>query len=432
MHMQKIQKWNFFTLLTVIFVIIMPFYVLLKVFFEHKLGVNNFWIFIKEFLIIILGITVIFEFIRNKVLPKIDILDILVILFFSYGIWITLHLNLPYEHIIYGWRYDFVFLAILLLYKHWSQFLKISWKDIIKYFLISASISLFLGIMVKFLFKEERLIFLGFSDYSSNWTFTGSIPTYHWLENSGIKRFQWILEWPNAMWYFLIVYTVLVFHIQKIRFQFHNVVFLILILWMVVMTYSRSALLWIWVAWVSLFLLNITFIYHKCKKNIIPIVLSVLIITGGLWFIFQDKIYSAVIRPGSTAGHFERMEIGILRFKLQPFGSWLATSWPAFRNVYPEKTTRNDEEFYIPESWFIQVLTEWWIIYFSLFILIFLTLFLKTYKKFPMIFAGLIAILVMNIFLHIFESTYLTYTFFLLLGIIIYENKTSYQKKIKK
>jgi hypothetical protein len=36
----------------------------------------------------------------------------------------------------------------------------------------------------------------------------------------------------------------------------------------------------------------------------------------------------------------------------------LATSGPAFRNVYPERTSRLDEEYYIPESWFIQQLTE--------------------------------------------------------------------------
>jgi hypothetical protein len=427
--MTQVKNWNFFTLLTVIFVIIMPFYVLLKVFFEHKLGVTNFWIFIKELLIIILWITVIFEFIRNKIIPKIDILDILVLAFIGYGVWITMYLNLWLEYIIYGWRYDFVFLCILLLYKHWAQFLKISWQEVIKYFLISASISLFFWIMVKFLFKESRLIFFGFSDYASNWTFSGSVPTHHWLENSGIKRFQWILEGPNAMGYFLIVYAALVLHIQKVKLQFQNVAFLVLVLWMIIMTYSRSALLWIWVAWASLFLLNIKFIYYRLKKHILPIVISVLIIVSGLWYVFQDKIYSAVIRPGSTTGHFERMEIGILRFQLQPLGSWLATSWPAFRNVYPEKTTREDEEFYIPESWFIQILTEWWVVYFSLFILIFLTLLLKTYKKSPMIFGALIAVIIMNIFLHIFESTHLTYAFFLILGIIVYENKKTLQKK---
>lgn len=420
--MQEIKKWNFFTLLTVIFVIIMPFYVILKVFFEHKLWVSHFGIFIKEFIIILLSITVIFEFIRNRILPKIDILDILVLAFFAYWIWITVYLNLSLSHTIYGWRYDFLFLWILLLYKHGAQFLKVSWREIIKYFLISASASLFLGIMVKFLFKEERLIFFGFSDYASNWTFSWSIPTHHWLERSWIKRFQWILEWPNAMWYFLIVYSALILHIQKIKFQFHNVAFLLLILWMVIMTYSRSALLWIWVAWAGLFLLHIKFIYNKCKKHLVPIIISLLIIVWWLSYAFQDKIYSAVIRPGSTTWHFERMEIGIKRFEAQPFGSGLATSWPAFRNVYPEKTTREDEEYYIPESWFIQILTEWGIIYFSLFVLIFLTLLLKTVRRSPMIFAWLIAVLVMNIFLHIFESTHLTYAFFLIIWITIYEN----------
>ena len=420
--MSKIKNWNLLTLLTVIFTVLMPFYVLLKVLFEHKFWISGFWIIIKELLIILIWVVIIYEFIKNKVLPKIELLDIFIFLYFLYWIWITLYLNLPIEHIIYWGRYDFLFLWVFLLYKHGAQFLKIQSKHIIKYFLLSASASIFLWLMVKFLLWESTLIYFGFSDYSSNWTFSWSIPTHHGLDWSWIKRFQGLLEWPNAMGYFLIVYSALVLHVQKKKFQFHNVLFLILMLWLVLITYSRSALLWIWVAWASLFLLNIKYIYYSVRKYIIPLLLLFVIIFGWIAYVFQEKIYHAVIRPGSTTWHFERMEIGMNRFKDNIFGSWLATSGPAFRNVYPERTSRLDEEYYIPESWFIQQLTEWGFIYFSLFILIFLTLLLKTYKKSPMIFWALVAVLIMNVFLHIFESTHLSYVFFLILWIIIYEN----------
>lgn len=73
---------------------------------------------------------------------------------------------------------------------------------------------------------------------------------------------------------------------------------------------------------------------------------------------FQDRIENIVFRASSTDAHFERMEIGINRFIAKPFGSGLAESGPGFRNIYPEKTTKQAEEYYIPESWFIQVLTE--------------------------------------------------------------------------
>ena len=427
--MTKNKHWNLLTILTVIFTVLMPFYVLLKVLFEHKLWIPGFGFLIKELLIVLIWCVIIFEFIKNKKLPKIELLDIFIILYFIYWIGITLVQWLSIEHIIYGWRYDFLFLAIFLLYKHWAKFLNISSKKIIQYFLLSASASIFLWLIVKFLLWESSLMLFGFSDYASNWTFSWSIPTYHWLEWSGIKRFQGLLEWPNAMWYFLIVYSGLFLHVQKKKLQFHNVLFLILMLWLVLITYSRSALLWIWVAWASVFLVNIKYIYYSVKKYILPISLIFIIIFGSIAYLFQEKIYHAIIRPGSTKWHFERMEIWINRFKDDIFWSWLATSGPAYRNVYPEKTSRLEEEYYIPESWFIQQLTEWGFIYFSLFILIFLTLLLKTYKKSSMIFWTLVAVLVMNVFLHIFESTHLSYVFFLILWIIIYENNTIKQKR---
>lgn len=427
--MTKNKNWNLLTLLTVIFTVLMPFYVIIKVLFEHKLGISHFGFLIKELLIVVIGLLIIFQFIKNKKLPKIELLDIFIVLYFLYWIWITLYQWLSIEHIIYWWRYDFLFLGVFLLYKHWAEFLQISSKKIIKFFLLAASVSIFLWLMVKFMLWESSLIYFGFSDYASNWTFTWSIPTYHWLEASWIKRFQGLLEWPNAMGYFLIVYSALFLHIQRKKVQFHNVLFLILMLWLVLITYSRSALLWIWVAWVSLFILNIKFIYYSVRKYILPILLLFITIFGSIAYVFQEKIYHAVIRPGSTTGHFERMEIGINRYQDNIFWAWLATSGPAFRNVYPEKTSRLDEEYYIPESWFIQQLTEWGFIYFSLFILIFLTLLLKTYKKSPMIFGALVAVLIMNVFLHIFESTHLSYVFFLILWVIIYENNKKYIKR---
>ncbi|MCP4522798.1 MAG: O-antigen ligase family protein [Candidatus Gracilibacteria bacterium] len=270
---------------------------------------------------------------------------------------------------------------------------------------------------------ESSLIFFGFSDYASNWTFTGSVPTYHGLDASGIKRFQGLLEGPNAMGYFLIVYAALILHLQKVKLQFHNVLFVFFILWLVLLTYSRSAMLGIGVAGASLFLFHIKYIYRNVKKYILPLLLTLSIVIGSIGFIFQEKIYNVVVRPGSTTGHFERMEVGIQRFLEQPMGAGLATSGPAYRNVYPEKISREDELYYIPESWFIQQLTEGGFIYFSLFLLIFIIILWKLSKKSPIMMGALIAVLIMNVFLHIFESTHMSSAFFLLLAIILYQNK---------
>ncbi len=185
-------------------------------------------------------------------------------------------------------------------------------------------------------------------------------------------------------------------------------------------------------AWGLIFLLNIKYIYKNFKKYLIAGVISGLVFTGIIGFVFQEKIYNAVIRPSSTAGHIERMAIWVERFLEKPLGSWLSTSGPAYRNVYPDKTSRADEEYYIPESWFVQQLTEGWIIYFSLFCFIFLLMLIKIYPRSKTIFWALIAVLVMNVFLHIFESTHMSYAFFLLLWVICASKKRKYLFKKSK
>lgn len=421
------KKTNLFTILSQFLVIILPFYVILAVFFSTQIGIPKAWFYIKELVIVLLWITLIYEFIKNKILPKLDIIDYLIFWYFIYGIAITFINGLWINSIIYGWRYDFIFLVVLLIFKHWKQFLKIKVKDLMKIFLISGGISLFFSILIKFRLGENFLLQFWYIDYISNWTFNWAVPTYHWLENSWIKRFQWIFDWPNQMAFYLILYTAIFMHFIRKRFQFHIMLLMIFLFGLLVMTYSRSALLWIW-AWLGLlFLLNIKWIYKKYKKQLISSLIVFLIIFWSIWFIYKDKIENIFLRTSSTTGHFDRMAIWIDRFIEKPMWSWLAESGPAYRSIYPEKQTKQDEQYYIPESWFIQQLTEWWIVYFLLFILILSLIVINLYKKSKPLFAWLIAIIVMNIFLHIFEATYLSILLFLFIWLIISKQKSLYK-----
>jgi hypothetical protein len=58
-----------------------------------------------------------------------------------------------------------------------------------------------------------------------------------------------------------------------------------------------------------LFLLNIKYIYSHYKKYFLAASVALICFTGVLGFVFQEKIYNAIIRPSSTAGHIERMAI---------------------------------------------------------------------------------------------------------------------------
>ena len=412
------KKINLFTLLTKFLIIILPFYVLFAVFFSVKIWIPKAGFYIKELIIILLFFSLIYEFIKNKIFPKFDIIDYLIFWYFIYWISITLINWLWLNSIIYWWRYDFIFLVTFLIFKHWKQFLKISLNSLTKLFVISWWISLLFSILVKFRLWESSLLMFWFTDYVSNWTYTWWIPTYHWLENSWIKRFQWILDSPNAMAFYLILYSSILLQYIKKKFQFHIILIIIFLFSLVIITYSRSALLWIF-SWIwLLFLLNIKFIYKKYKNQLFAWLAIFITLTWWLLFLFSDKVENIFLRSSSTTWHFDRMEIWINRFLSKPLWAWLAEAWPAYRNIYPDKQNKESEQYYIPESWFIQVLIEWGYIYFSLFILILLNILTRLYKRSKSLFLGLIAVLVMNIFLHIFEATYLSILLFIFIWLL--------------
>jgi len=421
--MKIFQKINLFTIITQFLVIILPFYVILKLTFENQIGFKWFGFIIKEFAIIMLFLSLIYEFIKSRILPKFSIIDYLIFTYIWYGIFITILNNLSLWALFAWWRYDFMFLIVFLIFKHWVQFLKISLTNLIKIFLFSASISLFLWLVVKFLIKEEILQYFWYSIYVADWQFKGWVPIYHWVEASWLRRFQGLLDSPNAMAFFLISYAWILWHLFRKKLEYHVILIYAFLIILVVLTYSRSALLGIWFAIFSILLLNIKTIFLKHKKWAIA-TLSVWAIFRSLFYIvLQDKINNIFVREGSTTGHFERMEVWINRFLNHPFWQWLATSWPWFRVIEKRPIDMPLEKFYIPESWFIQQLVEWWFIYFTLFVTILLLILLETYKKSLPLFGAFIAILTMNMLLHIFEATYLSALLFIFLWILYSTDK---------
>lgn len=135
------------------------------------------------------------------------------------------------------------------------------------------------------------------------------------------------------------------------------------------------------------------------------------------------------------------MYIGYLRFLEQPLGHGLAQAGPASRaiaevnqNPIPMASldgeikqlgeyflvrnrdfVMNTEHYYIPESWYIQQLIEGGIIGFFFFALIFLLLLIHL-RKYPAMLAALAGVLVMNTFLHSFESVHIALALFLIIA----------------
>ena len=413
------MKTNLFTLITKYLVIVLPFYVIIALYLQNIVGIPRAGFFLKEWMLVVLFWALVYEFIQAKKLPKIDVLDVLIMLFIIYWVWITLWNGLWIDSLVYGGRYDFMFLIVLLIYKHGREFLEISIQKLASLFLLSGGISLFLGFLVKFRFGENFLPQFGYVMYQWNWIFEWWVPAYHWLEGSWIRRFQWILDGPSAMGYFLILYSGIFLFLQKKKLEFYVLLIGIFFFILLLITYSRSALLGVIIASWLIFLIYLPKLYHHYKKYFLSACIGFLVLIGIMGITFQDQIENIIFRNSSTSAHFERMDIGIQRFLEKPLGAWLAESGPGFRSIYPDKTTKEDEEYYIPESWFIQVLIEGWIIYFSLFILIIMTILWRLHQRVAVFFWFFTALVVMNIFLHIFEATYLSILTFLFIWLFM-------------
>ena len=415
----QLKNKNLFTRLTQLLVILLPFYVILKVFFEVRVGIPYFGIFIKEWLIFICGMCVVYQFWKSKQFPQLEILDYLILTYFAYGIGITFANWLGLAELFYGGRYDFMFFVVFLIYRHGAQFLEVTTKHIIQLFVWSGWISLLLGVILKII-GEEFLTLFGYGYYKWNWIFQWQIPIYHGVESSWIRRFQWILDGPNQMAFFLLSYFAAAFYFVKDqRFEFYHGLIASILFIGLLGTFSRSALLGL-IIWVSLYgLLNLKLMFHKYKKYLWTWLVISFIILAILGVFFEKKIESILLRESSTQWHIERMEIGFNKFLEQPLWHGLATSGPWYRPLAHHEITKEDEKQFIPESWFVQQLVEWWIIYFSLFCTILLMILLRIYSISPSFFIACVGIGVMSIFLHIFEATYLSALLFLLLGLLI-------------
>jgi hypothetical protein len=163
-----------------------------------------------------------------------------------------------------------------------------------------------------------------------------------------------------------------------------------------------------------------------------------LVIFLGLFYLkFETTIHNIVLRDGSTKGHFERAVTGIERAKDKPLGSGLASAGPAYRFVkQPEPNeslyeggNKTDEDYYIPESWFIQQLVEGGIVGFALFVAIIGTLALQLIRKNVFLFGSFVGMNIMNLVLHSYESSYISLLLFMILALVLYYDTPRFRQE---
>lgn len=349
-----------------IFLIILPWSVLGTVFLGSKLGIPGLNFF-KEIFLILLGGILVWDFYQKKTFPKFDIFDFLIAGYIGYLIIITLVNGLGIASLVYGGRYDFEFLIAFLIAKHGSSLLTGTVSLYLKIFLLSASYALLVGLLVRFVFHETILIHFGFSPNLSNWNFGGTPPIYHGIDGANVKRFQGIFDGPNPAAFFILVYIGLLIHFFRTKKAYHYLVglWILVLLGLIFLTYSRSSLIGLVIGCLALVVFSLKRIWQKYRKESLYVVLFLGVLSGLFYLRYEGTIDQIIMRSGSSKGHFNRAMTGIERFREHPMGQGLGTAGPAYR--YVQKLSddpiyggqiQHTEDYYIPESWYIQQLVE--------------------------------------------------------------------------
>ncbi len=307
----------------------------------------------------------------------------------------------------------------------------------IKLLLLSCGIMIGISALIKFPLSEDMLLYLGFSGNPSAWEFAWVPPIFHGIDGANIRRFQGILDGPNTMGAFLIFFTgIFAYYFRSFKdWYFTNGGIILILVVMVVYTYSRSALLWILCAITLATIGSMRSIFKKYKKEFL-ILSTVGIFLCWIFYIqYADRIWAIVGRAWSTKGHFERMSVGIARVVESPLGQGLGSAWPAYRYVenlewQGRQAVEEKDRFFIPESWYIQQFIEWGLISGIAFLMLMWIFFIRLMKKHLFLGSMFVGIGVMNLFLHTFESSPFSLILFIFVGLIFWFDR--YGKRVPK
>ena len=409
---------------------VLPFMTLLSIFTKERLGIPGF-AFLKEWLLFLMLLTLAWYHVLRKKRIVFTFLDGIIWAYIILLLLISIKTT-GISGIIYGWRYDFSFLIAFFTIIHWVSFLEKPISYYIKIFIISGGIMIFLSMLLKWPLSEDILLYFGYSWNPSNWQFWSSIPIFHGVDGANIRRFQWLLDGPNTMGAFLLLYTAMFTHYFRHYKKWHFFIGCVVsgFFLLVIYTYSRSALLWFfsWLGIIILFLLPK--IYNKYRLQFFTIVGLLVLILWAFFIQYSWTMKALMGRAWSTSWHLERMKIWISRFQEHPLWQGLWSAWPAYRYVQKlENTDRKEieeiDKKYIPESWYIQQLVEGWILGFVLFIGIVGSIFWRLKERNIIVAWWFASILVMNLFLHTFESAIVSLLLFLLVGLILAPHEKS-------
>lgn len=337
----------------------------------------------------------------------------------------------------YGLLYLLIFLSSTFIGRLFTEKSTNNFLKFLKYFLITTLITGFLRQGFKFI-RPDFFLNIGYGPLN-DFKFWVKPPIYYLTWYQGTPRRQGIFSWPNNYGYFLIAFLPVIFFFLKQKFTSIKKIFTtnkaaiintsIIVLWIlaIVLTLSRTAFIgWI----VGLAIMNIQRI-KKHKK-----------ISLGIWIVFLTGLVGlSIFKWASTLGHL-KAKFWSLKYVIdQPSGYGLWTSGPAV----------NHNGTILPENYYIQLMLDIGTLGFIMWTLVILQI-IQLARKIQTSFKTLrantsnqtiylirrwlniwrVCLLIMWLFLHVFEDSMINYLFFVSWWILSGYLSTMIDKRLPK
>ena len=349
----------------------------------------------------------------------------------SYLKWVSL------SNIMIWIKYWFYYLFIFLSASYvWFQSLKkfelndLKW---VQYLLMWILLVWFIRQILKII-KPDLFMMIGYWKLDDFYYGTNP-PIYYLTWYEWVMRWQWIFAWPNNYWYFLVAFLPLILLLRWwslkelknfIKNPKWNLNFLLTILWIIaiILTLSRSAILWTIV--VCLF---VSRDWIKSHKKVSIWIFAIAIV----WI-----IWLSILKKESTIWHLNSTFSYIWEIVNHPLWHWLWSSWPA---IHHEWTM-------LPENYFMQIMLDVWTIWFIFWciVIFYILIIFKSiqnhfknwkiseenaaiYLQWKRLFIWWTALFIIGLFLHVFEDSMVNYLFFGLFGILSGYLSRLYEKR---
>ncbi|MCX6823746.1 MAG: hypothetical protein NT085_01340 [candidate division SR1 bacterium] len=334
----------------------------------------------------------------------------------------------------YGLIYLLIFLSSTFIGRLWSKKNTTNFLKFLKYLLITTLIAGFLRQGLKFI-RPDLFLHIGYGPFN-DFKFGVKPPIYYLTGYKGTPRRQGLFSGPNNYGYFLIAFlpVILFFYRQKFtrikelfvanKITIMNSSIIVVRILAILLTLSRTAYIG---GIVSITIINIQRI-RKHKKFSWGIGIALLAGLVGL----------SIIKGASTLGHIQA-KFGSIQYVIKkPSGYGLGTSGPAV----------NYNGTILPENYYIQLMLDIGTLGFILRTLVILQI-TRLAKKIQQSFKtittdiqsetiylirkglniGRVSLLIMGLFLHVFEDSMINYLFFVSWGILSGYLSTYIQKR---